>query len=160
MARRVRNNEKPFGGIQLILCGDFFQLPPVFKPTQQQNKESIGKFCFQTKAWDECVQRVFELRQVHRQKDKKFIDLLNKIRMGAISDDIAGILTATSKQKIETDGILATRLCSHTQDANIINESKLNALQSEQVGCIFVNFKCNYFTRLFCLPLDGVCGRG
>lgn len=136
----MRNNEKPFGGIQLILCGDFFQLPPVFKTTTttQQSKEQTGKFCFQTKAWDECVQRVFELRQVHRQKEKKFIDLLNKIRSGEISDDIAETLTATSKQKIETDGILATRLCSHTQDANIINESKLNALQSEQVGYFYL----------------------
>lgn len=129
VARKIRNSEKPFGGIQLILCGDFFQLPPVYKNSKEQN----AKFCFQSKIWDQCVQRCFELRQVHRQKDKKFIDILNKIRIGEITDEIAANLIATSKQKIETDGILATRLCSHTQDANIINESKLNALQNEQV---------------------------
>lgn len=59
VARRVRNSEKPFGGIQLILCGDFFQLPPVCK-----SKTEKVKFCFQTKAWDQCVERVFELKQV------------------------------------------------------------------------------------------------
>lgn len=103
------------------------------------DKEQTAKFCFQTKAWDQCVQRVFELQIVHRQKDKKFIDLLNKIRVGDISNETADALIATSKQKIENDGILATRLCSHTQDANIINESKLNALQSEQVGLQFAD---------------------
>lgn len=98
------------------------------------NKEQTANFCFQTEAWDRCVQRVFELQQVHRQKDKRFITLLNKIRVGEITDEISDALMATAKQKIETDGILATRLCSHTQDANIINESKLNALSGEQVG--------------------------
>lgn len=77
---------------------------------------------------------------MHRQKDKKFVDLLNKIRVGEITNEILDILTATSKQKIETDGILATRLCSHTQDANIINESKLNALPGEPVCYLFIIF--------------------
>lgn len=119
----------------MILCGDFFQLPPVFKAKSKE--ETTVKFCFQTEAWEQCVQAVFELKQVHRQKDNKFIHLLNKIRVGEINDEIAATLKATNKQKIETDGILATRLCSHTEEANIINESKLNALQSEQVcsGC-------------------------
>jgi ATP-dependent DNA helicase PIF1 len=45
VARKVRRNDRPFGGIQLILCGDFFQLPPVGK------SNNPVKFCFQTKAW-------------------------------------------------------------------------------------------------------------
>lgn len=122
----------------MILCGDFFQLPPVTKFSTNKEQTSAN-FCFQTEAWDRCVQRVFELQQVHRQKDKKFVALLNKIRVGEITDEISNALMATSKQKIETDGILATRLCSHTQDANIINESKLNALSGDQVdlNCFF-----------------------
>lgn len=127
MARRVRKNEKPFGGIQLILCGDFLQLPPVVK----QNIPNTKKFCFQTQAWERCVQLTYELKQVHRQKDCEFIDILNNIRVGIVNDEIANKLLKTSKQKIERNGILATRLCSHTKDANAINESKLNALPGE-----------------------------
>lgn len=73
----------------------------------------------------------FELKRVHRQSDEKFINVLNKIRMGNADDDVISTLVSTSKQKIERDGILATRLCSHTKDADIINDSKLQSLEGE-----------------------------
>ncbi|XP_017781591.1 PREDICTED: ATP-dependent DNA helicase PIF1 [Nicrophorus vespilloides] len=126
VARHVRKNDKPFGGIQLILCGDFLQLPPVVK-----TKENKKRFCFQTKAWKECVNQTFELKQVHRQSDCKFIDILNKLRIGEVSDEVVETLARTSKQRIEKDGILATRLCSHMADANMINESKIKNLPGE-----------------------------
>lgn len=129
MARAVRKNDKPFGGIQLILCGDFLQLPPIAEGFGEAKKEL--KFCFQTKAWQNCVQRYFELKRVHRQTDAEFIDILNSIRIGRVSQEIVDKLNATSKQKIEGNGILATRLCSHTADVNIINESKLSELAGE-----------------------------
>ncbi|XP_050298703.1 ATP-dependent DNA helicase PIF1 [Anthonomus grandis grandis] len=131
VARRVRRNEKPFGGIQLILCGDFFQLPPVTRPAPGEKKSPSPRFCFMTEAWRNCRLNTFELKQVHRQTDNKFITVLNKIRFGKVDEDVVKTLTATSKQKIEGDGILATRLCSHTKDADIINESKLKALGGE-----------------------------
>lgn len=128
----VRRNDKPFGGIQLIICGDFLQLPPVTKTKENYNKNSnTMRFCFQTTAWERCVQRYFELTQVHRQTDKEFVDILNNIRIGYVPDEIVSKLMLTSKQKIEQNGILATRLCSHMQDANIINESKLNGLPGD-----------------------------
>lgn len=80
VARRVRGNEKPFGGIQLILCGDFLQLPPVTK-VRSEDKET-QKFCFQTKAWQDCCFSTFELKQIHRQNDEFFISILNKVRIG------------------------------------------------------------------------------
>ncbi|XP_014204851.1 ATP-dependent DNA helicase PIF1 [Copidosoma floridanum] len=122
IARFVRNSEKPFGGIQLILCGDFFQLPPVSKKDEKVN------FCFQSKAWGKCVQLNFELKTVHRQTDPKFVNILNKLRIGQVTDEISEVLKNTSKQKIESDGILATRLCSHVNEANDINESQLEKL--------------------------------
>jgi len=81
VARRIRKNDKPFGGIQLILCGDFFQLPPVSRSIPGE-KSKGPKFCFQTKAWQNCMLNVFELKHVHRQTDNKFITILNKIRVG------------------------------------------------------------------------------
>ena len=59
----MRKNSKPFGGIQLIVTGDFFQLPPVTKGGQV-------KFAFEAQQWSECIQRTFNLTKVFRQKDQ------------------------------------------------------------------------------------------
>lgn len=135
MARFIRRNEKPFGGIQLILCGDFLQLPPVVKLNRTlslQEKAAVKRFCFQSPAWQKCMQMSFELQKVHRQKDQKFVDILNHIRIGRVTEDVTTRLLATSGQKIEQNGILATQLCSHTNDADLINQSKLNNLNGEE----------------------------
>lgn len=127
VARYVRKNDKPFGGIQLILCGDFLQLPPVI------DKSKTGKkFCFQSPCWDKCIELCFELKEVHRQKDQQFVTILNNIRIGRVTKEISDCLVGTAKQKIETDGILATRLCSHTNDSKMINDSKLNSLDGAE----------------------------
>ncbi|SPP79175.1 ATP-dependent DNA helicase PIF1 [Drosophila guanche] len=132
VARHIRRNDRPFGGIQLILCGDFLQLPPVIRgdfgaaPPQQ-------RFCFQSSAWETCIQCVYELKQVHRQSDPEFVQILNHLRIGHVNETITSRLAATSRQKIEGNGILATQLCSHTNDANSINESKLENLKGDKV---------------------------
>ncbi|CAK9819368.1 ATP-dependent DNA helicase PIF1 [Anthophora quadrimaculata] len=125
VARYIRKNERPFGGIQLILCGDFFQLPPV------SSRDKKAKFCFESDTWEKCVHFNFELKTVYRQNDPKFINILNNIRIGRITDEIAEVLKATAKQKIESNGILATRLCSHVNEAEEINEFQLNELKGE-----------------------------
>lgn len=76
VGRAVRGNDKPFGGIQLILCGDFLQLPPVTKPGEKR------VFCFQTSAWDRCININMELTEVRRQDDTEFINILQSIRLG------------------------------------------------------------------------------
>ncbi|XP_055613049.1 ATP-dependent DNA helicase PIF1 [Uranotaenia lowii] len=140
VARYIRKNDKPFGGIQLILCGDFFQLPPVIKQdriprgalSQDSDPTDAVRFCFQTPAWKECIQNSFELTVVHRQKDPEFVSILNSIRIGRVTQEIRDRLGATSKQRIEVEGILATQLCSHTNDADLINQTKLNNLTGEE----------------------------
>lgn len=134
VARHIRKNDRPFGGIQLILCGDFLQLPPVIKREDSNNPQAnLQRFCFQSSAWEKCIERVFELKEVHRQSDPEFVRILNHLRIGHVNDDIAKRLMTTSKQKIEGNGILATQLCSHTNDANSINESKLENLKGDKV---------------------------
>jgi hypothetical protein len=78
VARVVRGNNSPFGGLQLILCGDFLQLPPVMQDTHQKGV----RFCFQSPAWEKCVHVSFELTQVHRQSDPVFIEILQNVRIG------------------------------------------------------------------------------
>lgn len=57
-----------------MLCGDFFQLPPV--------KKCKTRFCFQTKTWAQCRFRFFNLKFVHRQSDNEFVRILNDLRVG------------------------------------------------------------------------------
>ncbi|XP_076346374.1 pif1 DNA helicase isoform X2 [Tachypleus tridentatus] len=122
VARVVRNNDKPFGGIQLIFCGDFLQLPPVSKSNENR------LFCFQTSAWKKCIQINMELTEVKRQKDLRFINILNNIRLGSCPDTIANILASSSDHQIEKNGIKATRLCTHKEDVDYINRSQLQEL--------------------------------
>ncbi|XP_058120680.1 ATP-dependent DNA helicase PIF1 [Anopheles ziemanni] len=140
VARYIRKNDKPFGGIQLILCGDFFQLPPVDrqenrpKPGQYSQDNDVGprvRFCFESKVWQECIQASYELTIVHRQKDQEFVGILNSIRIGRVTNEITARLQKTASQRIETEGILATQLCSHTSEVDAINRAKLEAIQSE-----------------------------
>uniref|UniRef100_A0A336MPL2 ATP-dependent DNA helicase PIF1 n=2 Tax=Culicoides sonorensis TaxID=179676 RepID=A0A336MPL2_CULSO len=135
VARYIRKNDKPFGGIQLILCGDFLQLPPVIKhdaTSMSQGSMKNKRFCFQSPAWEKCMDLSFELKQVHRQKDNEFVRILNSIRIGRVTPEISAALLKTGGQKIETDGILATQLCSHTNDADLINQSKLSNLEAPE----------------------------
>ncbi|XP_074640369.1 ATP-dependent DNA helicase PIF1-like [Tubulanus polymorphus] len=123
IARIVKKNDKPFGGIQLILCGDFLQLPPVSKDNKKR------KFCFQSKAWRKCVEVNFELTEVKRQSDQKFIQILQNVRFGRCYENIVEILTNTANHTIDKDGILATRLCTHKEDVNITNQLQLDKLK-------------------------------
>lgn len=59
---QLRKNPKPFGGIQLIVTGDFFQLPPVSRGT--------AKFSFEADCWGDSIQRTFNLTKVFRQRDQ------------------------------------------------------------------------------------------
>ncbi|XP_054706635.1 ATP-dependent DNA helicase PIF1-like [Uloborus diversus] len=125
IARVVRKNDKPFGGIQLILTGDFLQLPPVCKKGQDRT------YCFQSEAWRNCIDVNIELKQVKRQNDKDFINLLQDVRRGRSSKEVVAKLKSTSMQNIDKDGILATKLSTHKDDVEIINTSHLAKLPGE-----------------------------
>lgn len=80
----VRNDPRPFGGIQLIFSGDFYQLPPVNKAN---NDNDDSKFCFESRLWDSTFKHQILLDKVFRQSDKNYIDILNEVRDGELSKD-------------------------------------------------------------------------
>ncbi|NXE45329.1 PIF1 helicase, partial [Casuarius casuarius] len=125
VARAVRKRDEPFGGIQLIICGDFLQLPPVCKANEET------KFCFQAKSWRKCIQINMELTEVRRQTDKTFISLLSAVRLGRCTEEVARLLMQTATNRAERDGILATRLCTHKDDVELTNERRLQQLSGE-----------------------------
>uniref|UniRef100_A0A673FQ20 ATP-dependent DNA helicase n=1 Tax=Sinocyclocheilus rhinocerous TaxID=307959 RepID=A0A673FQ20_9TELE len=124
IARSIRRSTEPFGGIQLIVCGDFLQLPPVTKGKDIQK----AYFCFQSRSWRKCIHMNMELTEVRRQTDKAFISLLQAVRVGRVPEEVTAQLLRSAYHSIERDGILATRLCTHKDDVELTNENKLKEL--------------------------------
>uniref|UniRef100_A0A8B9R625 ATP-dependent DNA helicase PIF1 n=1 Tax=Astyanax mexicanus TaxID=7994 RepID=A0A8B9R625_ASTMX len=122
IARSIRRSTEPFGGIQLIVCGDFLQLPPVTKGKEKPS------FCFQARSWRKCIHANMELTEVRRQTDRAFISLLQAVRVGRVTEEVTTQLLKSANNRIERDGILATRLCTHKDDVELTNENKLKQL--------------------------------
>lgn len=124
IGREVRGcPSKPFGGIQLVLSGDFFQLPPV----------SLNRcgFAFEAPAWTNAAVRIVELRTVVRQSgDRTFINLLNRVRVGDCPKDISDALEEChiSRKALPVDGILPTKLYCTNRNVDEENDSKLREL--------------------------------
>jgi len=123
LARRARSDDKPFGGLQLLLCGDFLQLPPV---------DATG-FAFQSEAWKRVAPKAAELHTVIRQKgDNAFLSLLHEVRVGICSAKSAKVLAncIVDKKPLPLDGIIPTRLYCVNKDVDAENAVRLNQLDS------------------------------
>ncbi len=124
IGKRVRGNAKPWGGIQLILCGDFYQLPPVGAALS-----TMGRFAFDAPAWKEAALMPVVLSRIERQTDATFQTLLNEARVGQLSE--ASIATLRSRQHLNWKelAIRPTLLFSRNTDVDSINEANLTALK-------------------------------
>ena len=127
IGKKVRRNAtKPFGGIQLLFVGDFFQLPPV-----QQQQTNAPVFAFQSDEWVECVPRTVELRQIIRQKDPQFQDLLMASRYGRLTAAHCDMLRARMGLHWQRNKIKPTLLFSRRFEVDKINQANLAALKGE-----------------------------
>lgn len=125
LARRLRskpNKGAPFGGIQLIVTGDFFQLPPVTRAGEDVF------FAFQSQAWKECIEHTATLSRVFRQRDDRFVTLLNEMRKGEISSTATQILASLSRPLPDHDGLLPTELFPLRVDVDRANATRMAAL--------------------------------
>jgi len=127
LARAVRGSQKPFGGIQLVLTGDFMQLPPVVAKGREV------KFCFEAPAW-RSVTRTFELTEVFRQKgDDTFTDILNQVRFGELSEEFERLLRERLVAYEGRGNRAVTRLMPLRSEVESVNVRALLALRSESV---------------------------
>ncbi|WLF84798.1 helix-turn-helix domain-containing protein [Moraxella sp. ZY210820] len=117
-----KGNDEAFGGIQVIVSGDFFQLPPVGKK-EELNRD---KFCFMSQAWVEAKFRVCYLTEQHRQGDDMLNQILNAIRSQTIQAEHIHALEQTRWQNI---GDTFTRLYTHNANVDNINEQYLQQIQ-------------------------------
>lgn len=115
----LKGKNPPFGGIQLILSGDFCQLRCV-------NSET---FCFESEAWKKCITQTVNLTEIIRQEDKTFQKCLNEIRLGNVSQETRNVIQSRVKASIKNDlGIKPTRLYSMNYQVDQVNSKKIKQL--------------------------------
>jgi ATP-dependent exoDNAse (exonuclease V) alpha subunit len=151
ICRTVRDETRPFGGLQVIFCGDFFQLPPV---TRREDMDGLDidepqtNFAYHAKCWRELSPVVLYLNSQYRQDDDGFLDILNKIRRNEIvradAEKIAG------RHHAKLDGFSEiTELHTTNRDVNYLNERRMAELPGE-----FVDYRMthtgseNYYERM------------
>lgn len=142
IARKVRNLDKPFGGIQVILCGDFFQLPPVSRRDSRQ-----GGFVVNSNIWEELDPTVCYLTEQHRQKDKTLLEVLNAMRAGDLRRRHAEALLDRRSSYDPFDE--ATELHTTNVDVDAINQTRLQQLDGEErIYHMETTGKANYVENL------------
>ena len=120
------NRNKPFAGKQVIVVGDFFQLPPVNKNSNVKN------YCFNADAWKEANFKVCYLKKIYRQEsDETLIDLLNSIRSNNIQPHHHEILNSLQNNNKNND--ISMELYCTNKNVDIINSVELSKIKSETV---------------------------
>lgn len=126
LAKRIRQSTAPFGGMQVILVGDLFQLPPISRGTQTVD------FAHLSDAWAELDPTICYLTEQHRvSAGDTLLDLLGAMRRGDVNEMHEAVLQERLQVKVPSD-VVATRLYSHNADVDSINQKHLDAIMSEQ----------------------------
>ena len=141
VCRKIRNDKVLFGGLQVVLVGDFFQLPPVVPPefdTDGQRSLIMPdieylRFAFSASIWQTLNLHTCYLLEQHRQQDLAFLDLLSSLRQGTITASHHSLLQARSAA-IAPKG--ATQIFSHNIDVDRINSLELKKLSGVEQAFI------------------------
>ena len=132
IAKIVRNDGRPFGGIQVIFCGDFYQLPPVCKPDELKKNRKKGEYCFNSEDWHEAFDRHIVLNTSYRQQDDRFIALLNNARSGTMTEEDIALLESRVGKEHDKETVQPIRLYPKNYRVQEYNLSILNKLESEE----------------------------
>ena len=131
LLRRYRRNDRPFGGVQLLMIGDVHQLSPVVKDSERQYISQVypSPFFFHSKALKKLDYITIELEQVYRQRDAEFIEILNAVRENRVTSGILRRLNA--RVGVAQGGDDVIRLTTHNAQADQINNVELAALPGD-----------------------------
>ena len=131
IGKTVRDNVRPFGGIQVIFLGDFYQLPPV------GNKDEIEtvRFCFESPLWNKTFtnDNTVQLKKIFRQTDEVYTKILNQIREGRIKKSSNELLLSLVGKKPDEGSIIQpTKLFPVRSKVDAINEGKMKELDAPE----------------------------
>jgi ATP-dependent exoDNAse (exonuclease V) alpha subunit len=127
LAKHIRRNDKPFGGMQLIFSGDFFQLPPVVRSENHAPGSKV--YAFLSDAWVEAKPVICYLTEQHRQDDDKLLSLLRAIRSGEIEEEHYETLKEVSEKKPKSSTL---KLYTHNENVDKINEKFFEELDGDE----------------------------
>ena len=132
--RRYRRNDRPFGGVQLLMIGDAQQLSPVVKDNERQFMSQVypSPYFFHAKALQKMDYVTIELQKVYRQKDSEFLEILNAVRENRITARTLDALNARVHAYDEEEEPI--RLTTHNAKADSVNFSKLEQLPGDMMS--------------------------
>ena len=160
IGKRIRCDPRPFGGIQLVFTGDFYQLPPV-----GGIEAGSGLFCFESVDWESTFpwENHIELKTVFRQKDPVYKEILNGIRVGKIDAENIAILNKCVNRpfdKAKHNGCVPTKLFAIHRKVEEINQQMFQAINEP---CFEYNFvkktDCTTYTESFKLIPNEILGK-
>ena len=131
LVRRFKRDERPFGGMQVVLCGDFFQLPPV-----SRQGERDAHFVYHSEAWKTLDPTICYLHEQHRQTDQAHVNILNEIRRNDVSESTYESLQSRFNKEPDNNAE-PTRLYTHNVDVDTINIKALGEIGAEAESRIF-----------------------
>lgn len=124
-----KNYFKPFGGIQVIFSGDFYQLPPVGTLGDRDTE----MFCFESDDWDNTFYKTIQLSKIYRQNDNTYAKILNQIRIGKITKSSYNILKDKLDEQYEQEIGKPTVLLPKKRMVDLINFNEFNKLDKTTV---------------------------
>ena len=131
IGKAVRKNQKPFGGIQIIFSGDFYQLPPV----GNKDEPETTKFCFESELWFQAfkLENHISLCKIFRQSDPIYQRILNQIREGRLKRSSNEMLLHNVGREINNDcPIRPTKLFPTRNKVDYINVNEMNNIKTEE----------------------------
>ena len=141
VCREIKQNDEPFGGIQVILVGDFFQLPPIVKREGEKAKQNLfvknvkdlGTFAYNSGAWERARLVVCYLTEQHRQDDADYLSVLSGIRANNVSKTHRDFITSRQidNDDMPEETLNITKLFSHNIDVDRVNNIELSKIEEE-----------------------------
>ena len=133
IARKARKNSQPFGGVQVLFLGDFFQLPPV----ETENEPDTAQFCFETLLWNRIfsMENHIQLTQIFRQNDPLYIEILMQIRKGYLDEEKIKVLQSYVKREYDPEknnGCVPTKLFALRAKTDYINSQMFSKIQGKE----------------------------
>ena len=141
----IRKSNDPFGGLQAVFVGDFFQLPPVIRRDEHagaemdsQDEDDLSPFAYASRAWRDLDPSICYLTEQHRQNDAEFSSLLAAVRGNRFGPEHRDVL-ASRKLKVDSLPRSVTRLFTHNIDVDRINQAELVKLPGEAKSFIMTS---------------------
>ena len=128
---RIGHEARPFGGLQVIFSGDFYQLPPVNSITDASEDSTAAAFCFESPRWPPTFNTTIQLQKIFRQSDAGYTTILNQLRKGKLYKSSLDKLTPHIGKTLPAN-FKPTILLPRRKDAEMVNFAELSKLPGEE----------------------------